>query len=123
MSITRKVLAVGTTAALTGGALFMGAGAATAANDPGFFALHGIDLQPPLLLVVKAKNHFRAAFAALCTAPQRMGAHGVEQEFGVERVADHHQLAFVGDVERIKPEQFAGTGDGGFERNVGLVNE
>ena len=37
-----------------------------AANDPGFFALHGIDLQPPLLLVVKAKNHFRAAFAALC---------------------------------------------------------
>ncbi|HNE89606.1 MAG TPA: hypothetical protein PK902_09725 [Actinomycetota bacterium] len=36
MSITRKVLAVGTTAALAGGALFMGAGAATAANDPGF---------------------------------------------------------------------------------------
>ncbi len=37
-----------------------------AANDPGFFALHGIELRAPLLLVVKAKNHFRAAFAALC---------------------------------------------------------
>lgn len=34
--MTRKVLALGTTAALAGGALFMGAGAANAANDPGF---------------------------------------------------------------------------------------
>jgi microcystin degradation protein MlrC len=34
------------------------------ANDPAFFALHGIDLARTRLLVVKAKNHFRAAFAA-----------------------------------------------------------
>jgi microcystin degradation protein MlrC len=33
------------------------------ANDPGFFALHGIDIERTRLLVVKAKNHFRAAFA------------------------------------------------------------
>jgi len=31
-------------------------------NDPGYLALHGIDLQAPGLLFVKAKNHFRAAF-------------------------------------------------------------
>lgn len=37
-----------------------------AANDPGFFRLHGVELVPPLLLAVKAKNHFRAAFGPLC---------------------------------------------------------
>ncbi len=37
-------------------------------NDPAFFALHGIDLDHTRLLCVKAKNHFRAAFATLCTA-------------------------------------------------------
>lgn len=36
------------------------------ANDPGFFAMHGIDLQDLQLLCVKAKNHFRAAFLPLC---------------------------------------------------------
>lgn len=36
------------------------------ANDPGFFALHGIDLDAPRLLCVKAKNHFRAAFQNRC---------------------------------------------------------
>ncbi|MCB0898234.1 MAG: hypothetical protein H6528_03855 [Actinobacteria bacterium] len=36
MSVTRKVLAVSTTAALASGALFMGAGAANAASDPNF---------------------------------------------------------------------------------------
>jgi microcystin degradation protein MlrC len=35
-----------------------------AANDPGFFALHGIEPDTTRLLVVKAKNHFRAAFAS-----------------------------------------------------------
>ncbi|MFM1989967.1 MAG: hypothetical protein RJA99_2924 [Pseudomonadota bacterium] len=34
-----------------------------AANDPGFLALHGIDPDALRLLAVKAKNHFRAAFA------------------------------------------------------------
>ncbi|WP_419896011.1 M81 family metallopeptidase [Roseomonas sp. USHLN139] len=39
-----------------------------AAIDPGFFALHGIDLAATRLLVNKAKNHFRAAFAGQCSA-------------------------------------------------------
>jgi microcystin degradation protein MlrC len=39
-----------------------------AAVDPGFFALHGIDLQNTRLLANKAKNHFRAAFAERCSA-------------------------------------------------------
>jgi microcystin degradation protein MlrC len=34
-------------------------------NDPGYFALHGIDLENVGLLCVKAKNHFRAAFKPL----------------------------------------------------------
>jgi microcystin degradation protein MlrC len=38
-----------------------------AANDPAFFAAHGIDLAATRLLCVKAKNHFRAAFEARCT--------------------------------------------------------
>lgn len=38
-----------------------------ACNDPAFFALHGVDLSAVRLLCVKAKNHFRAAFAPLCT--------------------------------------------------------
>lgn len=38
------------------------------ANDPAFLALHGIDLDQVRLLCVKAKNHFRAAFAARCLA-------------------------------------------------------
>lgn len=36
------------------------------ANDPGWCALHGIDLAATALFCVKAKNHFRAAFAPLC---------------------------------------------------------
>jgi microcystin degradation protein MlrC len=39
-----------------------------AANDPGFFTLHGIDLAAVRLLCVKAKNHFRAAFLPLTQA-------------------------------------------------------
>lgn len=34
-----------------------------APNDPAYFRLHGIDLMAVPLLCVKAKNHFRAAFA------------------------------------------------------------
>jgi microcystin degradation protein MlrC len=37
-----------------------------AADDPAFFALHGIDLDSIRLLCVKAKNHFRAAFGHRC---------------------------------------------------------
>jgi microcystin degradation protein MlrC len=36
------------------------------ADDPAFFALHGIDPAKQRLLCVKAKNHFRAAFALRC---------------------------------------------------------
>ena len=39
-----------------------------AANDPGFFSLHGIDPAHVRLLCVKAKNHFRAAFLAITEA-------------------------------------------------------
>jgi microcystin degradation protein MlrC len=35
-------------------------------NDPAYFDLHGIDLAQIRLLAVKAKNHFRAAFAPAC---------------------------------------------------------
>ncbi len=34
--------------------------------DPAFFALHGIDLAAERLLLVKGKNHFRAAAGAAC---------------------------------------------------------
>jgi microcystin degradation protein MlrC len=37
-----------------------------AAVDPGFFDLHGVDLDATRLLANKAKNHFRAAFAGRC---------------------------------------------------------
>jgi microcystin degradation protein MlrC len=37
-------------------------------NDPGYFALHGIDLDKLGLLCVKAKNHFRAGFTPLTRA-------------------------------------------------------
>jgi microcystin degradation protein MlrC len=39
-----------------------------AANDPAFFAAHGVDLAAVRLLCVKAKNHFRAAFEPLCSS-------------------------------------------------------
>jgi microcystin degradation protein MlrC len=37
-------------------------------NDVAYFALHGIDVRQVRLLCVKAKNHFRAAFAPICAA-------------------------------------------------------
>jgi microcystin degradation protein MlrC len=47
-----------------------------AAVDPGFFALHGIDLGGVRLLANKAKNHFRAAFAGRCSAIVECDAPG-----------------------------------------------
>lgn len=47
-----------------------------APNDPGYFALHGIDLAATRLLCAKAKNHFRAAFGALCSAIVEVEAPG-----------------------------------------------
>lgn len=45
-------------------------------NDPGYFALHGIDLDRVGLLCVKAKNHFRAAFTPLTRAIIEIDAPG-----------------------------------------------
>jgi microcystin degradation protein MlrC len=50
------------------GILVVVTSAVGAANDPGFLALHGIDPGALRLLAVKAKNHFRAAFAPLLGA-------------------------------------------------------
>jgi microcystin degradation protein MlrC len=36
------------------------------ADDPAFYALHRVDLETLRVLCVKAKNHFRAAFAQRC---------------------------------------------------------
>jgi microcystin degradation protein MlrC len=36
------------------------------AHDPAFYALHGVDFAEVAILCVKAKNHFRAAFTAIC---------------------------------------------------------
>ena len=45
-------------------------------NDPGYFALHGIDLTAIRLLCVKAKNHFRAAFGPQCSTIVEVDAPG-----------------------------------------------
>ncbi len=46
------------------------------AVDPGFFALHGIDLAAMRLLANKGKNHFRAAFKDRCVAIVECDAPG-----------------------------------------------
>ncbi len=46
------------------------------AHDPAFFALHGIDVAGLAVLCVKAKNHFRAAFGAICPAMIDIDAPG-----------------------------------------------
>lgn len=51
-----------------GGLRLVLASTVCAANDPGFFRLHGLDPADLRLLAVKAKNHFRAAFEPLCAA-------------------------------------------------------
>jgi microcystin degradation protein MlrC len=58
------------------------------ANDPAFFAHHGIDLTATRLLCVKAKNHFHAAFAPRCAAIIEVDAPG-------PAMADLSQLPFV----------------------------
>ena len=60
---------LGPTAVLRAGMLrVIVTSAKEAAVDPGFFALHGVELGAVRLLANKAKNHFRAAFAPLCAA-------------------------------------------------------
>ncbi|BCB17801.1 M81 family metallopeptidase [Bosea sp. ANAM02] len=46
------------------------------AHDPAFYALHGVDFIEVALLCVKAKNHFRAAFSAICPAMIDIDAPG-----------------------------------------------
>ncbi len=58
------------------------------ANDPAFFAHHGVDLDTTRLLCVKAKNHFHAAFAPRCAAIIEVDAPG-------PAMADLTQLPFV----------------------------
>jgi microcystin degradation protein MlrC len=56
---------LGPTAVLqTGGVRIVVTEACRPLNDPAWLALHGIDLTDDLLLCVKAKNHFRAAFGS-----------------------------------------------------------
>ncbi len=60
---------LGKTAVLdVGGIRVVVTGLCRAPNDPAYFDLHGIDLAKTRLLCVKAKNHFRAAFAPQCRA-------------------------------------------------------
>ncbi len=48
---------------------------------------------------------------------ERMGPHGRDQPIGEFRRDDRHELAFVGDVERIEAEKLAGGGDFGAHRD------
>ena len=41
-------------------------GASISPNDHAYFQLHGVDPAAVRILAVKAKNHFRAAFGAVC---------------------------------------------------------
>jgi microcystin degradation protein MlrC len=58
------------------------------ANDPAFFAHHGVALERTRLLCVKAKNHFHAAFAPRCAAIIEVDAPG-------PAMADLSQLPFA----------------------------
>jgi microcystin degradation protein MlrC len=58
---------LGRTAVLTSGALrVIVTTSCQARNDPEYLWLHGVDLGAVGLVCAKAKNHFRAAFGALC---------------------------------------------------------
>ncbi len=65
-------------------------------NDPAYFALHGIDLARTRLLCVKAKNHFRAAFAPLCRRIIDVAAPG-------PAAVDLRQLPFRHAPRRLHP--------------------
>jgi len=58
---------LGRTAVLRTGALrVIVTASCQAPNDPEYFRLHGVELGAVELVCAKAKNHFRAAFGALC---------------------------------------------------------
>ncbi len=51
---------------------------------------------------------------------ERVGAHRREKARGIALFADRDELAFVGDVERIEAEKFAGREHIGLERDCAL---
>lgn len=73
-------------------------------NDAAYFALHGVDLAATRLLCVKAKNHFRAAFAHLCAAIIDVDAPG-------PACADLSQLDFRHLPPELSPAAGARSGE------------
>ena len=67
------------------------------ANDPAFFHLHGIEIEKEPLLFVKAKNHFRAAFDAICTEIIDIDAPG-------PACLDMRMLPFIPELKARIPE-------------------
>lgn len=67
------------------------------ANDPAFFHLHGIEIENEQLLFVKAKNHFRAAFDAICTEIIDVDAPG-------PACLDMRMLPFIPELKARIPE-------------------
>jgi microcystin degradation protein MlrC len=65
-----------------------------APNDPGYFELHGIDLARTRLLCVKAKNHFRAAFAPSLSAIVDIDAPG-PASLDLTRLPFRHAPAYL----------------------------
>ena len=65
--------------------------------------------------------HHRAN--ALCPLTQWVRAHGGQQRVGRFGGTNGNELAFVGHVERIQPEQFAGGGHLRQHGNVGLTQQ
>ena len=71
-------------------------------------------MRPPPKPVVICTNRSASSITSPIRAAsraERMGAHGRQQRRGGLRRDDGHQLAFVGDVQRVEAEQFAGRGD------------
>lgn len=81
MSKFRKVAALGATAAMAGGALFAGAGAANAANDPGFTKVKAPkSVKAGQTFVIKCKldtsaNNWAGADAVLIEKGATINAH------------------------------------------------
>ena len=89
----------------------MGGFGKASANTRQLLSTEPVHHAPP----AKAGIHLHKAMAvlrdgadALCALPQRVGAHGGQQGIGYLRRADSYQLAFVGHVQRVQAQQFAG---------------
>ena len=71
------------------------------ANDPAFYHLHGIAIENERLLLVKAKNHFRAAFAAICAEIIDIDAPG-------PACLDMRMLPYIDDLKPAVAQAYAG---------------